>query len=248
LTSLVAGIPSVREAVGAIFRMRRTRAETIKKGKPRPAQFQCGWGSAVCVVADKYFLTAFHVLNGGEPRDPGDKFYALVVPGNGNPFFFFPIVAFPLERPDVDLAVVEIGPCANGAVHVPALSVTFAPQPDGTRVLTLGFPAPEIGGLNADPQGNFLGGQFFLKSHANEGIVSAQYILGANSAYELNVGWHHGESGGPIVRLDDEPAVFALMQHYRNTQGPHGILPGPHRGFALSAIAADLQALGISAV
>jgi hypothetical protein len=188
------------------------------------------------------------VLNNGQARNVQDKFYALVVPGNGNPFFFFPVIAFPLEKPDLDLAVLEIGPCADPSVHLPALPMSFTPQPDGTRVVTVGFPAPQIAGLNVDAQGNFLGGQFFLKSHANEGIVSAQYVEGTMPFYELNVGWHHGESGGPIAALTEQPAVFSMMQQYRNVQGPHGMLPGPHRGRPLSAIQRELEGLGVKGV
>ncbi|MEI8356698.1 MAG: trypsin-like peptidase domain-containing protein, partial [Deltaproteobacteria bacterium] len=223
-------------------------------GKLQPAQFECGWGSAFSIVSDKYIVTAFHVLNDGKPRDPSTKFYALVVPGNGDPFFTFPVVAFPIERQVLDIAVLEIGPCSTAGIHLPALPVSFVPQTDGTEVLTMGFPAPEIAGLNADPQGNFLGGQFFLKSHANEGIVAAQYILNvpgvANNPhfYELNVAWHHGESGGPIVTATDQPVVFSLMQHYRNVQGPNGVLPGPRRGIALSAIRRELGGLGVVGV
>src|SRR5262249_9494358 len=125
----------------------------------------------------------------------------------------------------------------------------FADPPDGSPVLTVGFPAPEINAVNIDPQMNYVGGQFFLKSHANEGIVSAQYDLGGSQLYELNVGWHHGESGGPIVRLDDPPAVFSIMQHYRNITAPDGgLLPGPHRGLSLKVLEPQLQSLGAQIV
>jgi hypothetical protein len=249
MTDLKAAIPRLRESVTAILRLRMTKPETVKKGKVRPAQFEGGWGSAFCVLSDKYLVTAFHVLNGGKPRDPATKYYALVVPGNGDPFFYFPVVAFPIERADLDIAVLEIGACSTAGVHLPALPVSFAPHADGTQVLTIGFPAPEIGGLNADPQGNFLGGQFFLKSHANEGIVAAQYVVAGNlPVYELNVGWHHGESGGPIAILTDRPAAFSLMQQYRNVQGPHGVLAGPRRGLALSAMRQSLEGLGVLGV
>ncbi len=188
------------------------------------------------------------MFNGGAIRNPQDRFYALVVPRNDNPFFFFPVIGFPLERPDLDLGVVEIGACENGTERLPALPVTFASQQDGSKVVTVGFPAPEIVSINADPQGRFRGGQFFLKSHANEGIVSAQYNLGAITAYELNVGWHHGESGGPVVSITNDPAVFTVMQHYRNVQGPHGIMAGPHRGVSLLSIEQELRNLGVGAV
>jgi hypothetical protein len=202
-------------------------------------------------MLDKYVVTAAHILTGGvgSTRNPAAKFYALVVPGNGDPFFTFPVVSFPVERPDLDVAVLELGPCSNAAVHLPAVPVTFAPQPDGAPVLTMGFPAPEIQGLNADPQGNFLGGQFFLKSHANEGIVAAQYRLSGNlEVYELNVGWHHGESGGPIATFADQPVAFSLMQQYRKVQTPDGVVMGPRRGVALSQIKKELNALGVIGV
>ena len=239
-------IPKLRESIVAVMKLRQTKPETVKKGTVRPAQFEIGWGSGFCVLADKYVVTAFHLLNNGKPREQTAKYYALTVPGNANPLFYFPVISFPLERQDLDIAILEIGPCPTADVHLPPLPVTFAAQADGTQVLTMGFPAPEVMALNVSPDVNFRGGQFFLKSHANEGIVAAQYDL-ANTFpfYELNVGWHHGESGGPITTFADEPTVFSLMQHYRNVQGPRGILPGPRRGISLSAIKTQLEALGV---
>ena len=95
------------------------------------------------------------------------------------------------------------------------------------HVITMGFPAPEIAANpNVDAQGHHRS-QFFLKSHANEGIVSATYSIGATLVYEFNVGWHHGESGGAVAALEDQPAVFT-MQHYRNIQlALHGVVAGP---------------------
>src|SRR6476659_7279457 len=121
------------------MKLRRTKPETVKKGKVRPAQFEVGWGSGFCVLGDKYLVTAFHVLNGGKPREPSAKYYALTVPGNANPFFHLPVISFPIERADLDIAVLEIGACSRANVHVPALPVTFAPQADGMQVLTMGF-------------------------------------------------------------------------------------------------------------
>jgi hypothetical protein len=244
----VAAIPVVRESVVEVFRYRTVRSSTAKKGKVRPAQFKVGWGSGFCIVPDRYVVTAFHVLNGGQPRNPADKFLAFVVPGNGNPAYHFPVTEFPVERPEVDLAVLEIGPCATPGIHLPAIPVSFATQQDGSRVLTVGFPAPEVAGLNIDPDGNYIGGQFFLKSHANEGILSAQYLLGELQVYEFNVGWHHGESGGPVLRLGDPVAAFTIMQQYRSIKSPHGVVAGPHRGCALSAIGSDIQRLGARVV
>jgi hypothetical protein len=246
MPDLKSTISTVRESTTAILRISLNRPEQIKKGKVRPARFKASLcGSGFCVVPDRYLLTAHHTLNNGQQRDGNDKFYVFIVPHNGNVAHHFPVISFPVERADIDIAVLEIGAPATVGLHIPAIPVTFAPKSDGDRVVTVGFPAPEIISLNIGPVLTYQGGQFFLMSHANEGIVSAQYPhqIGGR-LYELNVGWHHGESGGPIVCLDDSLAVFSLMQHYRNIQGPHGIVAGPHRGISLSAIQQDLLALG----
>lgn len=249
MANLKAAIPRLRESVAAILKLRLTVPETNQGGTHQPAQFEAGWGSAFAVMTDRYLVTAHHIFNNGQPRQPDARFYALVVPGNGDPFFTFPVVGFPIERPELDMAVLEIEPCRTPGIHLPALPVSFEPHADGTDVLTMGFPAPEVVGLNAGPQGDFIGGQFFLKSHANTGIVAANYVPDiAVPVYELNVGWHHGESGGPIATTDEVPIAFSVMQHYRNVQGPHGILAGPRRGLALSAIRTELEALGVTGV
>src|SRR5207245_11670282 len=138
-------IRGVGHAVAAILRVHISRTEAVKKGKARPREVQVSLGgSAFCVVADRYLVTAFHVLNEGKPRNPSDKFYAFVVPGNGDPMFHFPVVAFPVERHDLDVAVLEIGPCASACVQVRAPPASFTPRAAGTRVVTVGYPAPEI--------------------------------------------------------------------------------------------------------
>jgi len=78
--------------------------------------------------------------------------------------------------------------------------------------------------------------------------VSAQYPLGSLLVYELNVGWHHGESGGPVARLGDPSAAFTVMQQYRNIASPHGIVAGPHRGCTLVAIRQELTQLGATII
>ena len=234
---LVRAIASLRPSVAAILRLR--------PAGPTQCSATLG-GSAFCVVTDRYLVTAFHVLNGGQPRDVHDRFVAFVVPDNGEAAFHFPVTGFPVERADVDIAVLEIGPTSASGLTIPAVALSFDRWPDGARVVTVGYPSPEIAGLAVDPHGTFLGGQFFLKSHANEGIVSAQYDIAGTPVYELNIGWHNGESGGPIATMSDPPRVFSLMQHYRNVQTPHGTMAGPHRGCALSAIRRDLAALGVA--
>jgi hypothetical protein len=254
MADLKVAIARLRESTAAILRLGLSQQETTEPRNVSSASYEYGWGSAFAVISDKYLVTAFHVLNNGLPRDPNAKFYAFMVPGNGGPVVPFPVVAFPIERQDLDIAVLEIAPCSTAGNHLVGLPVSFAPQSDGTRVLTMGFPGPKIHALNVNTEGSFLGGQFFLKSHANEGIVAAQYPLDVTGAprtfpfYELNVMWHHGESGGAIAIADDEPVVFSVMQHYRDIQSPHGVFAGPHRGVALSAIQQELEDLGVVGV
>ncbi|MFP4641672.1 MAG: serine protease [Dehalococcoidia bacterium] len=249
MSDLVTAVPTIRDSVAAILRLHVVESGKGGKGKSKAPQIQAALvGSAFCIVEDKYLLTAYHIFNGGKQRDPGDRFYAFTVPGNGLKAYHFPVISFPVEKPERDVAVLEIGPCAIADQHIPSLPISFSPQPDGSRVVTVGFPAPEISKLSVDPQLNYKGGQFFLKSHANEGIVSSQYMAGDVLIYELSVGWHHGESGGPIAALTDPPAAFSLMQHYRNVQSPHGTVAGPHRGHALSVIRDELISLGVELV
>lgn len=233
-------IARTRKSVVAICRYRLIDAQT--------GQYQISFGSGFVVVDDRYVVTAFHNLNGGEPRDPQDRYVAFVVPDNLSQAHHFSIVGFPLELPDVDLAIIELGPCETPGIHIPALPVSFGEHADGAQVVTVGFPAPEVVGISIDEHGNYRGGNFFLKSHANEGMLAAQYMLGPAHMYEFNVGWHHGESGGPVVRMADPLAVITVMQHYRNIRGPHGIVPGPHRGIALSIIQNDLVKFGATIV
>jgi hypothetical protein len=243
MTVLVEAIAAVRRSVVAVMCIHWKSAEDARAADPAHAEFSCSFGTAFCVVADRYVVTAHHVLNGGKPRNPDDRFYVFTVPGNDVPAYYYEVIGFPLERPDRDLAVLE--PCSMPGIELPALPVSFAPRPDGTQVVTVGYPSPEIHDIKVDPQGNYRGGQFFLKSHANEGIVAAQYELEGDWMYELNVGWHHGESGGPVASAGASPAVFSVMQHYRNVQSPHGVVAGPHRGFGLSCIEGELRALGV---
>lgn len=249
MSDLSSAIQQTGDAVAAILRLHTVKPATVKKGTAKPAKTGASLaGSAFCIVENRILLTAYHLFNNGKPRDPKDKFYAFIVPQNGPQAYHFPVVGYPFESLDLDMAIIEVGACATPGVKISALPVTLEAQPDGSRVLTIGFPAPEIVTLNVDRNGDYRGGQFFLRSHANEGIVSAQYQHDSVDFYELNVGWHHGESGGPIVRQDDPVAAFSLMQHYRNIKGPHGVMAGPHRGRALKAIEQELIAVGASIV
>lgn len=250
MVDLAEGIPLARNSVVALLRIHLARPATIKKGKPKPAVYEAAMvGTAFCVVNDRYLVTAHHVFNNREPRRPNDKFYALIVPNNGLQAFHYPVVAFPLEDAAHDMAVIEIGPCTTPGQHLSALPITTSPQVDGAHVFTVGFPSPAINSLSLDDDGTYRGGEMFLKSYANEGIVSAQFQdLTGTHFYELNVDWHHGESGGPILRLSEPPAVFSMMQQYRPIQGPHGVIVGPHQGRGLSCIETHLRSLGATFV
>jgi len=199
------------------------------------------------MVTNRYLVTAFHTFNEGKQRDPNDKFFIFVVPRNGPVAHHTPVIGFPVERPDADIAVIEISPPNNFPVVIPSIPVTFDKPIDGEQILTYGFPAPIIAQAQVDAQGNWGGGNLFLKGHANEGIVAGQFEINNLVTYELNVGWHHGESGGPIIRLKSR-ASFSIMQRYRQIKAPHGIVIGPHQGNALSAIEKDIIKLGATIV
>ena len=250
MAELAETIERVRDSVVAVMRLREVRRSKSHghhgKKPEETVEYTVSFGSGFCVLDDRYVVTAFHVLNDGAPPDASDRHYIFTVPANGELAYLFPVIGIPVQRPEPDIAVLEIGPCVTPDIHLRAMPVSFEPLQDGQPVLTIGFPAPEVHGLNFDPHGTFVGGQFFLKSHANRGIVAAHYQLGNQPVYELNVAWHNGESGGPIVSLGGSPAAFSLMQQYRNVQTPHGIVPGPHRGVAISAVAADLALLGVT--
>jgi hypothetical protein len=242
-------VAGVRDAVCGIMRVERKVRP--KRGK-KPERIEIGLafvGTAWCFNADQHLLTAHHVLNGGQARDPKHRFYVFTAPGNGKRAFHFPVVGFPLEDAGSDMAILEVGPPAVAGTHIAQVPVTFDRPADGSRVVTYGFPAPAIGGANVDPDGNFLGGgRFFLKGHANEGIVAAQYEMQGSWQYEFNVGWHHGESGGPVFQEAPQVAAFALMQAYRDIQGAHGTVAGPHMGRSLEVVQNELRRLGATVV
>jgi S1-C subfamily serine protease len=108
MPDLSAVIAQVRESVVAILRIHLERPQNVKRGKVRPAKYQVSIsGSGFCVVEDRYLVTAHHVLNGGKQRDANDRFYAFLVPQNGDPYHYFPVVSFPIERAATDVAVLE---------------------------------------------------------------------------------------------------------------------------------------------
>ena len=246
MPDLIASIQKLRESIVAILKIRLKNPEKQKKNKIIPAKYELSFcGTGFCIVSDRYVMTAYHVFNEGKIRDPKDKFYAFIVPNNDKNAYYFPIIGYPLERSDLDIAIIELGKCGTPSIALPSVTLTTEPQLDGTQVITIGFPAPIIINVSLDPYGNYQGGQFFLKSHANEGIISAKYEMGIKTIYELNVGWHHGESGGPIAIPFMPPTVFSIMQNYRNIQSPHGIMAGPHCGCDFLNIQNELTLLGI---
>jgi hypothetical protein len=158
------------------------------------------------------------------------------------------VIGFPLEDSASDMAVLEIGAPVGHSNQIPSVPITFNRPRDGSAVFTYGFPAPMINGGNVDPNGNYAGGgNFFLKAHGNEGILAGQFEINNQWVYEFNIGWHHGESGGPVFQLDPL-AGFAVMQHYRNVQTPLGSVAGPHAGRSLECLKTQLTSLGAKIV
>jgi hypothetical protein len=243
MSDFAAGISSIRDSVASVLKITRESSPDGAAPDALPTFGVAFVGTAWCVVANRYFVTAQHIFNNGKPRNPDDRFVLFFVPGNGLMGFHTPVTGFAFEDAANDMAVVEIGAPPVGVTNVPALSLLFDYPADGTRVLTYGFPSPVITAAAIDVDGNWAGGQLLLKSHANEGIVAGQYDQNGTQIFELNVGWHHGESGGPVVRLNPV-AAFALMQSYRGIQSPNGVYAGPHQGRSINAIRATLLPLG----
>lgn len=230
-SKLICSIPPVRNSVCAILRIHRETQQTFQV-----SVVGTGW----CIVPKQFIVTAFHIFNNGQARDPNDKFYALFVPDNGPRAWYTPVVNFILEESTVDMAILEIDPSPLQQLRISAIPVTFKEMPDGVEVMTCGFPAPIIANARVDQNGNWGGGNLFLKSHINEGIISGQFDINGVRIYELNIGWHHGESGGPIIRIHPLAAI-AIMQRYRNIQAPQGIVIGPHQGNSLKSIEERLR-------
>ena len=234
MPTTIGTIVSSRDAVCGILKIRPSGNN----------QFQVGFaGTGFGIVKDKYVVTAYHVFDDGQPRQSADRFYAFAVPNNGPVAYHYPVVGFPLERQDLDFAVLELGapPVPGGTIG--SLPIHVAPVRDGTRVVTYGFPSPVVGGVTLDLAGNFMGGQFLLKAYANDGIVTTQYDLDPNAILDFNVAWFNGESGGPII-VEETGGVLAVMQTYRGIQSPHGVVQGPRSGRPLRLISTDLAALG----
>jgi hypothetical protein len=246
MNDFAAGISGIRDSVAAVLKI--TREAPVDADAAATPTFGVAFvGTAWCVAANRYFVTAHHVFNNGKPRNPNDRFVLFFVPGNGLMGFHTQVTGFPLEDAANDMAVIEISALPAGVTNVPAISLSFDYPTDGTRVLTYGFPSPVITAAAVDADGNWGGGELLLKSHANEGIVAGQYEQNGAQIFELNVGWHHGESGGPVVRFEPV-AAFALMQSYRGIQSPHGVYAGPHQGRSIAAIRAALLPLGVAVV
>ena len=227
-------IKTIRNSVGAVLRIHR-------QGSNRIAAIIVG--TAWAIVDSQYFITAHHVLNNGQARDPNDKFYIFSVPGNGPRAQRVTVSSFPFEDSVSDMAILEVDPSSNQNFSAPALDITFRDHDDGEPVLTVGFPELKIFQARIDPQLNWRGGNMLLKSYANEGIIASQFEINNHLTYEFSIQWFQGESGGPIVSLSPL-AVFSIMQGYRSINTVHGVVPGPHQGKTISLIDQEIRNLG----
>jgi len=233
--SLTDAIHSVRNSVCAVLRIHPTG--TSDKAEVKFV------GSAWCVVDNKYLVTANHIFNDSQERDLNDRFYVFTVPGNEGLAYPAPVTSVLLEDAESDMAIIEINSNANQDFSIKNIPITLRPHQDGESILTIGFPEPVIERFEVDNDFNYISGAFFLKSHANEGIISAQYEMDNHFFYEFNTGWFPGESGGPIVSVGPL-ATFATMQQYRDINTRNGVIPGPCQGRPLRLIENSLQQIG----
>jgi hypothetical protein len=240
---LIPAIARIRRSACAILRI-RPKVTAPNVSTTGPPGFELGFvGSGACIVRNRYILTAFHVFNNNQPRDPRDKFVVFTLTDDNLVAFHCPVIGVPLEHAAHDLAVLELGMPVDARFSLDPLPLSLETVPEGTEVITYGFPAPVVKGANLSPNGDFLGGgNFFLKGHANTGIVSAQYDLHGAMNYAFNVDWVHGESGGIVCDLEDM-RLFTVMQSYRTIATPTGVMAGPRMGRGFQGIAAELRHL-----
>jgi len=123
-SGMVKPIEKIRDAVCAVLKVRRAANQSA--AQPGQTLFEASiTGTAWCVVPNRYLVTAYHVLNQGQPRDPADRFYIFAVPRNGLIAHHTAVIGFPVERADVDMAVIEISPPSGFPANIPSLPVTW---------------------------------------------------------------------------------------------------------------------------
>jgi hypothetical protein len=233
----VEAVARAREAICAVARVRRQAS-----GTPRLDVTGTAWAAGT----PSTFVTASHVVT---PRTTDDRWYILRrIDAASTKLHVWPVAEVLLDDVDLDVAVLRV-PASPVKEPIP---LHLEEVPDGTRVLTFGCPSAKIQNGVLTAQGELLEASAFLAPFANEGIVSGHYEVSTEDApprrlgnlYEFNVSWLNGESGGAVIRVDPFGA-FALMQSYRRIPTPVGDVPGPRRGFALTALGPQLRSLGM---
>lgn len=200
-------IAAVRNSVFGLFRFRRLAAD----------QANIGIVGTVWCIGDRRFITAQHVLNNGQARQPGDSFELLRAPGNGAQLDRIPVQGFLLENLSKDIAVLEVASKSlNHLSPIQPIPISFDAIEDGLEIFSYGYPEPAVQVGPADAQGRQQGIQTVMMSRANTGIVSAQYPINGEQKLEVTIDWFNGESGGPIIRTDSGMAI-GFMQATRKT-------------------------------
>lgn len=229
MAALSSKIREIRNAVCGILRIRQ---------RPNNQTDFAIVGTAWCISNNQYFVTAHHVLNDGNPRNPSDKFLLIRRLNNGEIFDNLPVVNFPLEERQNDYAVLEVSIPDARRINIPPLRVSFRAVPDGTEVLTYGCPAPRVTGVSRS--GSSVNFAVDLVARADRGIVSAQLPLKVGRDYVFTVHWFNGESGGPVLDVRTL-RVIAIMQRQQNIDTGRATVPGPRLGRSLSAVQNELS-------
>ena len=149
MSELIQPIASLRNSVCSILRIHLKREKHKKKGVRREFEIALV-GSSLCVVRNRFLLTAHHILNGGKPRDHNDKFHAFIVPDNGPVAYDFPVSSFVFEDVALDFDILELGTQTKHQQEILPAPITFRNLCDGTKVFTYGFPSPSIAKAQID--------------------------------------------------------------------------------------------------
>ena len=141
MTTLIPAIKRMRSSVAAVMII-TPDAKNSHVGQKQ--EFKISFGTAWCVARGEYFLTAFHVLNDGKPRNASSKLHLFLVPDNQRLAFHSPAEVV-LEDPANDLAILRVKPGAFGnECEIKSIPITFDAVEDSTEVLTCGFRLPAL--------------------------------------------------------------------------------------------------------
>src|SRR4051812_21337279 len=140
MSNFVVGISRIRDSVAAVLKISQEAPAPSSPAGALPTFGVAFVGTAWCVVRNRCFVTAQHVFNNGQARNPSDRFVLFFVPANGLMGFHTPVTGFAHEDAANDMAIVEIGAPPAGVANVPAGPLSLKHPTHGTPGATYRVP------------------------------------------------------------------------------------------------------------